>query len=104
VDRQGSRLLFDPRCNFRKIAQCQFGFAPLQDRRRQGPCRLHYQVRNRRFLPVDFFSSVRTRWRQVLGRVYSLSLEYDGCGVGRVLFSDLIVTLDCPPEHLTFVL
>jgi hypothetical protein len=49
---------------------------------------------------VDFI----IRWRQVLGRVYSLSLEYDGCGVGRVLFSDLIVTLDCPPEHLTFVL
>jgi len=44
------------------------------------------------------------RWRQVSGRVYSLSLEYDGFGVGRVLFSDLIVTLDCPPEHLTFVL
>ncbi|KAH9049679.1 hypothetical protein EDB84DRAFT_1644041 [Lactarius hengduanensis] len=40
----------------------------------------------------------------VLGSVYSLSLEYDGCGVGRVLFSDLIVSLDCPPEHLNFVL
>jgi len=49
---------------------------------------------------VDF----TIRWRQVLGRVYSLSLEYDGCGVGRVLFSDLTVSLDCPPEHLSFVL
>ncbi|KAI9467117.1 hypothetical protein BJY52DRAFT_48304 [Lactarius psammicola] len=44
------------------------------------------------------------RWRQVLGGVYSLSLEYDGCGVGRVLFSDFIVSLDCPPEHLNFIL
>jgi len=44
------------------------------------------------------------RWRQVRGRVYSLSLEYDGCGVGRMLFSDLIVSLDCPPEHINFVL
>ena len=51
-----------------------------------------------------FFSSFRTRWRQVLGRIYSLSLEYDGGGVGRVLFSDLIVSLDCPPENLNFVL
>ncbi|KAH9060934.1 hypothetical protein EDB87DRAFT_1723587 [Lactarius vividus] len=56
-------------------------------------------------LPVDsFFSSLRIRWRQVLGGVYSLSLEYDGCGVGRVLFSDFIVSLDCSPEHLNFVL
>jgi hypothetical protein len=49
---------------------------------------------------VDFI----IRWRQVLERVYSLSLEYDGGGVGRVLFSDLIVSLDCPPEQLSFVL
>jgi hypothetical protein len=104
VDRQGPRLLFNPRCNFRKIAQYQLGFAPLQDRRRQGPRRLYYQARNPRFLLVDFFSSLHTRWRQVQGRMYSLSLEYDGCGVGRVLFSDLIVSLDCPPEQLSFVL
>ncbi|KAI9447931.1 hypothetical protein H4582DRAFT_1802679, partial [Lactarius indigo] len=51
-----------------------------------------------------FNSKPCTRWRQVLGGVYSLSLEYDGCGVGRVLFSDFIVNLDCPPEHLNFVL
>ena len=104
VDWQGSRLLFDPRSDFREITQCQLGFAPLQDRHGQGPCGLHYQARKTRFLPVNFFSSFRTRWRQVLGRIYSLSLEYDGGGVGRVLFSDLIVSLDCPPENLNFVL
>ncbi|KAI0307065.1 hypothetical protein B0F90DRAFT_1622424, partial [Multifurca ochricompacta] len=44
------------------------------------------------------------RWRQVSGHVYNLSLEYDGCGVGRILFSNFIVNLDCPPEHLSFVI
>ena len=55
---------------------------------------------------IVFSQTFVPRWRQVVGHVnvYSLSLEYDGGGVGRVLFSDLIVTLDCAPEHLSFVL
>ncbi|KAH9965827.1 hypothetical protein BC827DRAFT_1180201 [Russula dissimulans] len=44
------------------------------------------------------------RWRKIFERVYSLSLEYDGCGVGRTLFSDFVLGLDCPPEHMDFVI
>jgi len=44
------------------------------------------------------------RWRKIFERVYSLSLEYDGCGVGRILLNDFIIGLDCPPEDLAFVI
>ena len=36
--------------------------------------------------------------------MYSLSLEYDGCGVGRILLNDFIIGLDCPTEDLAFVI
>ncbi|KAI0254810.1 hypothetical protein BJV78DRAFT_1183058 [Lactifluus subvellereus] len=49
---------------------------------------------------VDF----TVRWRHMFGKVYGLSLEYDGCGVGNTLFSDFVVSLDCPPELLDFVI
>jgi len=49
---------------------------------------------------IDFI----VRWQKIFDRVYSLSLEYDGCGVGRVLFGDVVVGLDCPPEHMDFVI
>ncbi|KAI9513291.1 hypothetical protein F5148DRAFT_1157495 [Russula earlei] len=44
------------------------------------------------------------RWRKIFERVYSLSLEYDGCGVGRILFNDFVLGLDCPPDDLDFVI
>ncbi|KAI0268153.1 hypothetical protein BC834DRAFT_678804 [Gloeopeniophorella convolvens] len=44
------------------------------------------------------------KWKAVFGQAYSLSLEYEGNGIGRVLFNDYILRLDCPPEDLDFVI
>ncbi|KAI0053715.1 hypothetical protein FA95DRAFT_479976 [Auriscalpium vulgare] len=44
------------------------------------------------------------RWQHIAGSMYSISLEYDGHGVGRVLFSDLLLRLDCPVAEIAFVI
>ncbi|KAA1466550.1 hypothetical protein DENSPDRAFT_831401 [Dentipellis sp. KUC8613] len=44
------------------------------------------------------------RWRSISSKVYSLSLEYDANGVGRVLFSDCVVRIDCTPQEVDFVM
>ncbi|TFY74676.1 hypothetical protein EWM64_g9336 [Hericium alpestre] len=40
------------------------------------------------------------RWRRISNKVYSVSLDYDASGVGRTLFTDFIVRLDCPPQDV----
>jgi len=54
--------------------------------------------------PHRLYLNSHPRWRKIFERVYSLSLEYDGCGVGRILLNDFIIGLDCPPEDLAFVI
>jgi len=54
--------------------------------------------------PHRLCPNTHPRWRKNFERVYSLSLEYDGCGVGRILLNDFIIGLDCPPEDLAFVI
>ncbi|KAI0005115.1 hypothetical protein BJV74DRAFT_807040 [Russula compacta] len=73
--------------------------ASLARLRNATPQMLLYKIAIGRAL-MDFI----IRWRKVFDRIYSLSLEYDGCGVGRILFSDFIVGLDCPPEDMDFVI
>jgi len=40
------------------------------------------------------------KWKWLKESVYSFSLEYEAGGVGRNLFEDLILRLDCPPQHV----
>lgn len=54
--------------------------------------------------PYRRYLIFHARWRKIFESVYSLSLEYDGCGVGRMLLKDFIIGLDCPPEALAFII
>jgi hypothetical protein len=103
VDWQGPRLLLNPRRSIRKTAQRHFANARLQNYYGEGPRGLHRQVCSLGRFPSSKFSFY-PRWRHIFGKVYGLSLEYDGCGVGSTLFSDFVVSLDCPPELLDFVI
>jgi hypothetical protein len=71
-----------------------------------GTALMDFTIRFATFLifPIGYVPNFHPRWRKIFERVYSLSLEYDGCGVGRILLDDFIVCLDCPPEDLAFVI
>ncbi|KAL4081425.1 hypothetical protein V8B97DRAFT_24495 [Scleroderma yunnanense] len=44
------------------------------------------------------------RWRSVEAGVYALSLDYDAGGVGRTLFDECYLRLDCDPQTVSFVI
>ncbi|KAI0068541.1 hypothetical protein BV25DRAFT_1866539 [Artomyces pyxidatus] len=44
------------------------------------------------------------RWRRVMEKAFSISLEYEARGVGRILFENLTVRLDCSPQEIDFVI
>ena len=70
-----------------------------------GSALMDFTIRFAPFIsPNRLYVNSHPRWRKIFERMYSLSLEYDGCGVGRILLSDFIIGLDCPPEDLAFVI
>lgn len=44
------------------------------------------------------------RWRFVEVGIYALSLDYEAGGVGRTLFDDRFLKLDCEPQTITFMI
>lgn len=44
------------------------------------------------------------RWHLISDDTYKIALEYEAGGVGRTLFDDIRVRLDCDPQSLAFVI
>jgi len=44
------------------------------------------------------------RWQRVRDQLYKYSLEYDGGGVGTVLFSDFRMKIEVDPKMVTFLI
>ncbi|KAI6127417.1 hypothetical protein EDD16DRAFT_1552841 [Pisolithus croceorrhizus] len=44
------------------------------------------------------------RWRLVEVGIYALSLDYEAGGVGRILFDEYYLKLDCEPQTVTFMI
>ena len=44
------------------------------------------------------------RWHLINDDTYKISLEYEAGGVGRTLFDDIYVRLECDPQSLAFLI
>jgi len=47
---------------------------------------------------------VGLRWQRIRDQLYKYSLEYDGGGVGAVLFNDFRMKIEVDPKMVTFLI
>ncbi|KAI0322507.1 hypothetical protein OF83DRAFT_1235624 [Amylostereum chailletii] len=50
------------------------------------------------------YIDLTAKWRPLGSSIFSLILEYDGNGVGRVLFNDLSMRLECQPQDIDLII